>query len=167
MKIGLLGGSFNPAHEGHLYVSNKALEILKLDEIWWIVANQNPLKSKSDMASFEERFASAKKITKKNNKIIISDFEKKHNLQYSYDVISKLQKEFIKNKFVWLMGADNLLQFKKWHNWQNILNAIPIAILNRNTKDDNQLKVQINDFKKYQIFEEFENLSNCSCPCWC
>lgn len=130
-KIGLLGGSFNPAHEGHIYISMQALEILGLDEIWWLVSPQNPLKPTSGMADFALRIKSAQKISATYPKIIISDFEAVAGTVYTYDTIIALKKEFNQHNFVWLMGADNVLQFPKWYKWKDIAATVPIAIFNR------------------------------------
>lgn len=129
-KIGLLGGSFNPAHEGHVYISRKARELMGLDEIWWLVSPQNPLKDKYEK-SYEERFNAAKDITKSEEYIKISDFEKINKLQYTYDTIEKIKADFPDYKFVWLMGADNIENFHKWHKWEDILAMLPIAIFDR------------------------------------
>ncbi|MCC3861633.1 nicotinate-nucleotide adenylyltransferase [Pseudemcibacter aquimaris] len=128
-KIGLLGGSFNPAHEGHLEISLKALEILGLDEIWWLVSPGNPLKSDDDMAEYNERFLSAERIAG-DHPIIISDIEKKFKTRYTVDTLTKLTDEF-DHDFIWLMGADNLAQFDKWKDWKDIANTVPFAIFNR------------------------------------
>ena len=138
-KIGLLGGSFNPAHEGHLSISLQALEILQLDEIWWLVANQNPLKPDDGMASFDERLESAKNISADYDKIIVSDIEKKNNIEYSYDTITDIRDDFPENKYIWLMGADNMTSFDKWYNWRGILSLLPVAIIDRDGYKENAL----------------------------
>jgi nicotinic acid mononucleotide adenylyltransferase len=239
-KIGLLGGSFNPAHEGHLYISRKALELLGLDEVWWLVSPQNPLKDNAEMAPFAERVEYATRLALSDPNIKISDFEYRlvnkamdkpvdnsvgnyvHNSvekpvskdvdssvdssvdksvrnsvgnavsnsvhkavdnfgskpvdnsvdnhvsslvdnsvdcivgsavdkavgksvdkcvdksvgcgsgrAYTCDTILAIQAAFPDNKFVWLMGADNLIQFHKWHQWREIMNLLPVAVFNR------------------------------------
>jgi nicotinate-nucleotide adenylyltransferase len=129
--IGLLGGSFNPAHAGHLHISEHALNTLGLDEIWWLVSPQNPLKSKDDMADYGERFASAVAITKSNKKIFVSDIEQKIGTKYTYQTISELQKRYHGTHFIWLMGADNLAGFHRWQRWQEILRLVPIVVFDR------------------------------------
>jgi nicotinate-nucleotide adenylyltransferase len=128
--IGLLGGSFNPAHEGHLYISRYALKKLKLDEIWWLVSPQNPLKSSDEMAPFASRFASAKHMAK-NRRIHVSDFEQKTGTRYSIDTIKALQKRYPRVQFVWLMGADNLAQFHHWRRWREIFSRLPVVVFDR------------------------------------
>ena len=168
MKIGLLGGSFNPAHEGHIYISTKSLEILGLDEIWWLVAKQNPLKQTDGMASFATRFSYSKELTKNYPKIIVSNFEQKQDSAYSFDIIKRIIEEYPQNKFVWLMGADNLVQFKKWHNWKGILNIIPFAVLNRKIDSNKEeLESSIADLNTYQIKNNYKELVNLASPSWC
>jgi len=129
-KIGLLGGSFNPAHSGHLEISLSALERLELDYIWWLVSPGNPLKSDTDMASFEARFKSAAKMAT-DERIIITDIEKKLETRYTIDTLLELTKGYPENQFIWLMGADNLAQFDQWKDWKKIAETVPFAIFNR------------------------------------
>ena len=131
-KIGLFGGSFNPAHEGHLHVSLQALKRLGLDEIWWLVSPQNPLKSTRGMAPFEERLASARRLAR-HPLIRVSDFERRFHSQYSADTIRQLRRRHPRHRFVWIMGADNLADFEHWRRWQDIFQALPIAIFDRRT----------------------------------
>ncbi len=129
--IGLLGGSFNPAHAGHLHISEHALKTLGIDEVWWLVSPQNPLKSADSLADYSERFASAKVITKHNRRIFVSDIEKHINTRYTYQTLVQLQKRYHGTRFVWLMGADNLAGFHRWQHWQLILRLIPIVVFDR------------------------------------
>ena len=148
-KVGLLGGSFNPAHEGHLYISNKAIELLGLDEVWWIISPQNPLKSTTDMASFERRFASCLKVIGEHKQIIASDLEQQLKSVYTAESIEKIQKLYPYHHFVWLMGADNMMQFPRWKNWQHIIEMIPIAIFarNQNKPVESQFVIEYNDYQ--------------------
>ena len=129
--IGLLGGSFNPAHAGHLHISEHALKTLGIDEVWWLVSPQNPLKSADSLADYGERFASAKAITKHNRRIFVSDIEKLINTRYTYQTLVQLQKRYHGTRFVWLMGADNLAGFHRWQHWQSILHLLPIVVFDR------------------------------------
>ena len=113
-KIGILGGSFNPAHEGHLHISNTAKKHLGLDEIWWIVAPQNRLKSTFEMESFDKRLSYARLITEKISYIKVLDLEEKNKLYASYQTVGFLNSKTQKTKFVWLMGSDILDSFNKW-----------------------------------------------------
>ena len=129
-QIGLLGGSFNPAHEGHLYISETALRSLGLDEVWWLVSPQNPLKPTDGMASFEDRFNSAKQIAR-NPKIVVSDFEQHLGQSYTARTLEALCESRKDCAFVWLMGADNLIQFRNWYQWRDIFDTLPIAVFDR------------------------------------
>ena len=129
MKIGLLGGSFNPAHAGHLHISEIALKKLGLNQVWWLVSPQNPLKDK--IGKFEERLDAAKKLTARNPKIKVLDLENKFGTQYTIDTLKRLKTKFPHYEFVWLMGADNLIQLPKWKRWEEILKLVPIQVFDR------------------------------------
>lgn len=131
LRIGLLGGSFNPAHEGHLHISALALERLGLDQLWWLVSPQNPLKSVSGMASFGERIEAAKKVANIDSRIIVSDFEEQLTSPYTVDTIAALKRQFPKVSFVWVMGADLLVQMPQWKQWRRLFRMLPIAIFAR------------------------------------
>lgn len=128
--MGLLGGSFNPAHAGHLHISLVALKKLKLDEIWWLVSPGNPLKDPKTLASFEARFASAEKLATHPG-IRVSDFEQRTGTRYTADTLAKLKKRYPRVQFVWLMGADNLAQFHRWQRWAWILSQVPVVVFDR------------------------------------
>ncbi|TNE40631.1 MAG: nicotinate-nucleotide adenylyltransferase [Alphaproteobacteria bacterium] len=130
LKIGLLGGSFNPAHDGHRHISLTALRLLGLDQVWWLVSPQNPLKPADGMADFEARIASARRIAR-HPKIRISDFEKKIGTARTAETLASLNVTYPQHRFVWLMGADNLVQFPKWHRFEAIMKEVPIAVFNR------------------------------------
>jgi nicotinate-nucleotide adenylyltransferase len=131
-RVGLLGGSFNPAHEGHLHISLLALDHLALDELWWLVSPQNPLKPTRGMASFEKRLASARRLAR-HPAIRVSDYEQRLGSQFSADTIRHLRHRHPRHRFVWIMGADNLADFARWRRWQDIFQALPIAIFDRRT----------------------------------
>lgn len=128
--VGLLGGSFNPAHEGHRHISLYALKMLGLDAVWWMVSPQNPLKSKKDMAPMERRLADAKAVGRHPN-IFVTDIETRLNTRYTADTLAALKTHFPRTRFVWLMGADNLRQFHRWHRWQDIFKSVPVCVLDR------------------------------------
>ena len=137
-KIGLLGGSFDPPHKGHLFISLEAKKILKLDEVWWLVTPKNPLKI-SEPASYEERVDNCKNITR-NFPIKIQEIEKKIHSDYSYKTINYILKHYKSIKFFWLMGADNLINFHKWEKWQKIFNNMSIVIFRRHGYNTKALK---------------------------
>jgi nicotinate-nucleotide adenylyltransferase len=126
----VLGGSFNPAHEGHLHVAKQAMVHCRLDQLWLMVSPGNPLKPAKGMAPFAERLASARKIAD-GRRIIATDIEKRLGTHYSADTMAALKRRFRRAKFVWLMGADNLTQLPKWDRWESIIGAMPMLILPR------------------------------------
>lgn len=150
-KIGLLGGSFNPAHLGHKKMSLFALRALKLDEIWWLVSPQNPLKKSDDMAPLSTRLKQARKIGA-HPKIKIKNLESQMGTRYSIDTITQIQKKFPNPQFIWLMGSDNLAGFDRWRKWRQIARRIPIAIINRPPIGKASLKSEAAvALKKYRI----------------
>lgn len=130
-KVGLLGGSFNPAHEGHRYISLQALKLLGLHEVWWLVSPLNPLKEKNkDMASYQKRLASAEAVAR-HDRIKISTIETERGTRYTIDTLKQLKKMYPNTHFVWLMGADNLADFHRWYRWREIMHTVPVAVFAR------------------------------------
>ena len=125
-----MGGSFNPAHDGHREISLAGLTALKLDEIWWLVATANPLKDPAIYADYEARCLAAQRIAD-HPQIIISRFEREHDLQYTADTLPALQTRYPQHKFVWLMGADSLSSFHQWRDWEKIAAMMPFVVFNR------------------------------------
>ena len=130
MKVGLLGGSFNPAHGGHRRISQFALDALGLDEVWWMVSPGNPLKPKDGMAPLAVRLASAVKRAK-GARIRPTAIERELGTRYTVDTLARLARRYPKVRFVWLMGSDNLAQFHRWKDWRRIARAMPIAVIAR------------------------------------
>lgn len=128
--VGLLGGSFNPAHEGHRHISLYAMKMLGLDAVWWMVSPQNPLKSTKDMAPLGTRLANAARAAG-HPRIIATDIETRMGTQYTTDTLGKLRRLFPRTQFVWLMGMDNLRQVHRWRDWQDIFHTIPVCVLDR------------------------------------
>ncbi len=131
-RIGILGGSFNPAHEGHRDISVAALAALGLDQVWWMVSPQNPLKVASGMAPFAERLAGARAISD-HPRILATDIEARMGSQFTADTLARLTVRFVDCRFVWLMGADNLAQIHRWRDWEEIFRLLPIAVFDRPT----------------------------------
>ena len=127
--IGLLGGSFDPPHRGHLYISKEAKKILHLNEIWWLVTPQNPLKI-SRPATYNERVNNCKTIIK-GHPITVKEIENNINSKYSYQTIQYLLSYYPTIKFYWLMGADNLINFHHWQKWRQIFSKISVVIFKR------------------------------------
>ncbi len=130
MRIGLFGGSFNPPHEGHLLVARMALKRLGLDRIWWLVTPGNPLKTISGLPHLAQRVAAAKQLAQ-DPRIIVTGFEHDIGSRYTYDTLHYLKERCKGVKFVWLMGADNLVQLHRWQRWRDIARAMPIAVIDR------------------------------------
>ena len=131
LRVGLFGGSFNPAHEGHAHVATTALQRLGLDRVIWLVSPQNPLKAARDTASLAERMASARKAAGSDRRMIVSDAETRLGVVYTVDAVSRLKARFPGVKFVWIMGGDNLASFHRWRGWTDIARALPIAVIAR------------------------------------
>ena len=130
MRIGLLGGSFNPPHEAHRAISLFALKRLKLDRIWWLVSPGNPLKDNGSLHALRERVIAAETIAH-DPRIDVSCLETDNGTRYTADTISYLRRRCSGVRFVWIMGADNLAQFNRWERWQNIASMVPIAVVDR------------------------------------
>ncbi len=131
-RVGLLGGSFNPAHGGHLHISRLALRRLDLDEVWWLVSPQNPLKPAVGMAPFEERLRCAREIAAADRRIRVTDIEARLGpTTYTADTLKSLRRRFPRTRFVWLMGGDNLAQIPYWRRWPDIFRTVPIAVFAR------------------------------------
>ena len=128
--IGLLGGSFNPAHGGHRRISLFARDALGLDEVWWLVSPGNPLKPRKDMAPLAARFASAHRQARRAP-IKVTAIERELGTRYTVDALRKLVRRFPKCRFVWLMGSDNLAQFVRWKDWRGIAQIAAIAVIAR------------------------------------
>jgi nicotinate-nucleotide adenylyltransferase len=135
MRIGILGGSFNPPHLGHVYISLQSAKRQKLDQIWWLPAKQNPLKQdillKSLPNNFKNRLNLCQQITKNYPKILVKDLEKDLSSIYSIDLIKKIIKQNSQHNFFWIIGADNILKFHLWKSWQKIIELTPLIICNR------------------------------------
>ncbi len=131
-KIGLLGGSFNPAHEGHREISLAALAYFGLDEVWWLVAPQNPLKPVDGMAPLAARLRAAQAVAA-HPRIRVTDIEIRLGTRYTADTLAKLVERYRDCRFIWLMGADNLVQIDRWKDWQQIFHLLPIAVFDRPT----------------------------------
>ncbi|MDA1091419.1 MAG: nicotinate-nucleotide adenylyltransferase [Proteobacteria bacterium] len=152
-RIGILGGSFNPAHTGHLHISRQALDRLRLDEVWWLVSPQNPLKHTDGMAPLEDRLNSARALTHGSN-IRVSDLEREIGTQYTADTLKVLKGRFPWCRFVWIMGADNLIEINRWKNWTAVFETVPVAVLARPAYSFKALvSTAAKRFQRYRIKE--------------
>ena len=129
-KIGILGGTFDPPHKGHLYISKIALKKLKLNKLLWIVSKKNPLKRKPYLST-KVRINLSKEMTKKEKKIFVRYFDDKVKSINTFNLLNYIKKKNQKTKLFFLMGADNLAKFHKWNNWKKIPKLAKIAIFPR------------------------------------
>ena len=129
MKVGLLGGSFDPAHEGHAHLTREAMKRLGLDRVWWLVSPGNPLKA-DPPAPLPVRMARARAVMD-HPRVVITDFEAREGTRFTAETLARLVALYPGVRFVWLMGADNLAQFHRWQNWDRIMRTVPVAVLAR------------------------------------
>src|SRR3954454_7975775 len=130
MRVGLLGGSFNPPHAAHRAISLFAMKRLKLDRVWWLVSPGNPLKDHDGLRGLDERAEAARRIAN-DPRIDVTCLEAVIGTRYTVDTISYLRRRCSGLRFVWIMGADNLAQFHRWEHWQRIASEVPIAVIDR------------------------------------
>lgn len=130
-RVGLLGGSFNPAHAGHRHVAECALARLGLDEVWLLVSPQNPLKPSAGMAPLSQRLAWAASVAAEHPRLFATAIEQSLGTRYTADTLRALRRRFPCARFVWLMGADNLVQISRWQRWMEIFRTVPVAVLDR------------------------------------
>ena len=166
LTIGLLGGSFDPPHEGHVHITKLALKIFNLSKIWWLVCPENPIKSVTP-TDLNSRFFASKKIMK-HPSVVITDLERKFKTKYTFQTLIKLKKLYPSTKFVWLMGADNLINFHHWKNCDWIMKNIPVGVLAR---PEEQIKAGLSrtaiKFGNYRLPKEKSIiLSNYIPPVW-
>lgn len=129
MRIGLLGGSFDPAHEGHVAISRAALRQFRLDRVWWLVSPGNPLKARRP-APLSRRIEDARRLLT-DPRILVTDIERRLGTRMTADTVAALRRVYPGVRFVWLMGSDNLVQFHRWDRWRRIAAALPLGVLAR------------------------------------
>ena len=129
LRVGLLGGSFDPAHAGHVHITHEALRRFGLDRVWWMVSPGNPLKSDAP-ASLARRIAAARAIMV-HPRVEVTDIEAHLGTRYTAETLGRLARIYPGVRFVWLMGADNLASFHKWQNWRGIMQSVPVGVLAR------------------------------------
>jgi nicotinate-nucleotide adenylyltransferase len=130
MRIGLLGGSFNPPHQAHRAISQFALKRLQLDRVWWLVTPGNPLKENGNLHELGERMQAARDVAN-DSRIEVSCLESVIRTRYTIDTINTLRRRLSGLRFVWIMGADNLAQFHRWQHWRRIADQVPVAVIDR------------------------------------
>jgi nicotinate-nucleotide adenylyltransferase len=129
-RIGLFGGSFNPAHDGHLALAREALRRLALDQVWWMVSPQNPLKNPRDTGDFQERFAATKAIVN-HPRMVVLDIEARLDSRTTAQTFHQLAPVFRRGRFVWIMGADSFAGLDRWNDWRVIPATLPLAVFAR------------------------------------
>ncbi len=129
MRVGLLGGSFNPPHEGHVHISLAAMKGLQLDAVWWLVTPQNPIKELK-ARPMEDRIRLSEALVT-HPKILVSGIEKDLNTMITYDTVRALKARFTATDFVWISGMDNALSLHKWNRWKDLLQEICMVHLTR------------------------------------
>ena len=129
-RIGLFGGSFNPAHEGHGILAKTALERLQLDEVWWMVSPQNPLKDRDETADFHDRLARTRKLAR-HPRFVVTDIENRLATRTTAQTLAELAPLLEAGRFVWLMGADSFAGLHHWNDWHCIPKALAIAVFDR------------------------------------
>ena len=153
LTIGLLGGSFDPPHEGHVHITKIAIKIFNLSRLWWLVSPGNPIKDKAP-SDINKRFLASKKIMQ-HPSVTITDIEKKLKTKFTFQTLIKIRKLYPGTRFVWLMGADNLVNFHHWENWGWIMKNVPIGVLARPKE---QIKAGLSPaatmFRKYRLPKE-------------
>ena len=165
MVIGLLGGSFDPAHAGHAHITREAIKRMGLDQVWWLVTPGNPLKARQP-APMADRLAQARRVMP-DPKVRITDLEAKLHTRATVDTLAKLRAIYPGVHFVWLMGADNLVQFHKWNRWRDILRSVPVGVLARpGSGVAARNSVAARAFRVNQL-DRGEDLRGHPAPAWC
>ncbi len=166
-SIGLLGGSFDPSHAGHLHITREAMKRFGLTQVWWLVSPGNPLKTQVP-APVYERVRQAQELAR-HPRIIVTDIESVLHSPFTADTLEYLRKNYPGVRFVWLMGADNLVQFHRWHDWQWIIETFPIGIIVRSAgRIPARFSRAARIYRRYRLnAHESQLLSHVSAPSWC
>jgi nicotinate-nucleotide adenylyltransferase len=165
MTIGLLGGSFDPAHEGHVHITRQAIARMGLDQVWWLVTPGNPLKARQP-APMADRLAQARRVMD-HPRVKITDLETSLGTRTTADTIDALRAIYPGVTFVWLMGADNLVQFHRWGRWRDILRSVPVGVLARpGSGVAARLSVAAQSFRVHRV-QRGEMLGHRRPPVWC
>jgi nicotinate-nucleotide adenylyltransferase len=164
MVIGLLGGSFDPAHEGHVHITREALKRMGLDQVWWLVTPANPLKARQP-APMANRLARARAVMR-DPRVRITALEERLGTRATADTIDRLKAVYPGVTFVWLMGADNLVQFHRWGRWRDILRSVAVGVLARpGSGVQARLSVAARAFRVHQV-DRGETLRGRKAPVW-
>ena len=166
-RIGLLGGSFDPAHAGHVHITKEALKRFGLDEVWWLVTPGNPLKQRQP-APLLRRLENARELMS-HPKVRVTDLEARLGTRFTAETIAALQAHYPGVRFVWLMGADNLAQFHRWERWQWIAENVALGILARpGQRISARLSIAAARYERSRIRgRASRQLSGAKAPAWC
>ncbi len=167
LTVGLLGGSFDPPHAGHVHITREALKRFQLDQVWWLVSPGNPLKEQGP-APLARRMAAAREIMD-HPRVKISDFEAQVGTRYTAETLRALMAHYPLVRFVWLMGADNLAQFHSWRDWRWIMDNVPVGVLARpGDRISARTSVAANRYERYRLRgREAARLASLNAPAWC
>ncbi len=165
MVIGLLGGSFDPAHGGHVHITREALKRMGLDRVWWLVSPGNPLKQHGP-APLADRMARARAIMR-DPRVSVSDIEARLGTRYTAETLTALKAHYPGVRFVWLMGADNLVQFHRWERWEDILRMVPVGVLARPGWGVRARMSKAARIYGGDLVDRGEVLRNKPAPAWC
>jgi nicotinate-nucleotide adenylyltransferase len=165
--VGLLGGSFDPPHAGHVHITLEAIKRFGLDQVWWLVSPGNPLKERGP-AALNRRMGAAQQIMQ-HPKVRISDFEARVGTSYTAETIAALGRQSPGLRFVWLMGADNLAQFHQWKDWRQIMDTVPIGVLARpGDRISARMSPAARIYARYRISgRQSHLLGHAEAPAWC
>ncbi|MEO1282319.1 MAG: nicotinate-nucleotide adenylyltransferase [Pseudomonadota bacterium] len=130
VRIGVMGGSFNPPHVGHVTVAKTAVRRLGLQKLWWLVTPGNPLKSHDGLPSQDARMAAARALAR-DSRMVMTGFEDELKSPFTAETLTFLRRRHPTAQFVWVMGADNLAGFHRWQNWRDIAEAMPFVVVDR------------------------------------
>ena len=166
-RIGLLGGSFDPPHEGHVHITYEALKRFQLDEVWWLVSPGNPLKTRGP-APLVERLTAARALIS-HPRVRVTDLETKLGTRYTAETLEALQPRYPGVSFVWLMGADNLASFDRWERWRAIFEMVPIGVLARpGDRISARMSPAARQYRSAKLrSREAGVLAHCAAPAWC
>ncbi len=165
MVIGLLGGSFDPAHGGHVHITREALKRMGLDRVWWLVSPGNPLKQRGP-APLTDRMTRARAVMR-DPRVVVSDIEARLGTRYTAETLRALRAHYPGVRFVWLMGADNLVQFHRWERWEDILRMVPVGVLARPGWGVRARMSKAARIYGGDLVDRGEVLRNKPAPAWC
>lgn len=160
MRIGLLGGTFNPPHQGHIHNSVLAMKYLGLDAVWWLVTPGNPLKSKIGLPDVGTRVSACRSLVT-DPRIVVSDLESRFGTARTYDTLKKLLASFPDTDFVWLAGTEIAQEFHKWYRWPDLIDMLPFAFIGRPVEDR---VVKIQSFIVMPVYSIFIRFTGIPCP---